>query len=166
MGKVIYDKIWKECEGISVVECIEEKKTKEKIRFYQFLTGEKKFINRLRYENASCFEDGTARVKNNGLWGLIDNNGNEVIPIIYKQVFRLSNKLFQVSNSNLWGIINSENKVIVPVIYDYVFPPMNEYVVVRQKNKYGIIDINGGIVVKIECDTHNEALKIFNTLCG
>ena len=29
MGKIIYDKIWKECEGISVVECIEEKNERE-----------------------------------------------------------------------------------------------------------------------------------------
>lgn len=166
MGKVIYLKVWEECEGFSVVECLEQKKTKEKIRFFQFLDLDRKFINKSRYENASCFEEGTARVKYNGLWGVIDIWGNEVIALKYMQVFRLPKGLFQVFSGSLWGIVNSENKVIVPVIYDYVFPPMNEYVVVRQKNKYGIIDINGGIVVKIECDTHNEALKIFNLLCG
>lgn len=164
MGKIIYDKIWKECEGISVVECIEEKKTKEKIRFYQFLSGENKFINRLRYENVSCFEDGTARVKNKGLWGLIDNKGDEIIPIKYKQFFRLSNRLFQVSSNSLWGIINSENKVIIPIIYDYVFPPINRYCVIKQKDRYGLIDMNGDIIVKVEYNTYNDVIKLFSDL--
>lgn len=161
MGKIIYVNVWEKCEEISVVECIEKKPSKEIINFYRFINAEKKFINKCRYENVSCFKDGMAKVKIDSLWGVIDNNGNEIIPTKYKQLYRFPNKLFQVCNNNLWGIINSKNKVIVPIIYDYVFPPSHECVVIKQNDKYGVIDMNGNIIVKIEYNTYNEALKTF-----
>lgn len=158
MGNIIIINKWEEREGISVVECIEDKQRKEFINFYSFLNSEKEFINDCRYENVSCFKDGFAKVKNDSFWGVIDNKGKEIIPSIYKHIFCLPNKLFQVCINNLWGIINSVNKIIIPITYDYVFPPFHEYVVIKQNDKFGVSELNGIIFVKIECYSFNEAL--------
>ncbi len=54
------------------------------------------------------------------------------------------------------GVIDIWGNEVIPLKYIQVF-----------RLPKGLFQVfNGDIVVKIECDTHNEALKIFNLLCG
>ena len=159
MGKIIITNIWGKHKDISVVECIEEKTSKEKIKFFSFINTEDKFINQCRYESVFSFNDGMAKVKMNSCWGVIDKNGVELIPATYKHIYTLHNKLFQVCIDNLWGIINSKNETIVPIIYDYVFPPIQAYIIIKQNGKYGVIDYNGNKHTEAEWNSYNEALN-------
>ena len=81
MGKIIITNIWGKHKDISVVECIEEKTSKEKIKFFSFINTEDKFINQCRYESVFSFNDGMAKVKMNSCWGVIDKNGVYIIEI-------------------------------------------------------------------------------------
>ena len=71
------------------------------------------------YEYAGEFEDGMAIVKQNGKYGVINNNFNIVIDCQYNNLKKISNNLYAACNGNgsNWGIIDLSNNVIADFIY-------------------------------------------------
>ncbi|NCU32063.1 MAG: WG repeat-containing protein, partial [Candidatus Moranbacteria bacterium] len=68
-----------------------------------------------------------ARVKNDGLYGFLDFEGNIVVPIQYGYIGDLtspgfSEGLVQVMKNYKWGFIDGHGNVIVELIYDKVSP--------------------------------------------
>jgi hypothetical protein len=76
----------------------------------------KVLINPL-YQFAESFNDGVAIVEKNGMQGVIDAKGVEIIPISFQSVVRLGKKMFHVSMGEKNGIYTLKGEVLVPVIY-------------------------------------------------
>lgn len=78
----------------------------------------------------------------NDKWGVIDREGNELIPLKYNNIFILSGELVSVNLNGKWGIMNILNKTIVPIIYDNCIWEIYENLVKAKLNgNVGFVDI-------------------------
>lgn len=51
--------------------------------------------------------------------GVIDTNGNVLVPFIYKSIHTLAEGIFFAQKKKLYGVINSKNEEIQPFVYNY-----------------------------------------------
>lgn len=73
-----------------------------------------------QYEYIGDFLDGYAFAKKKDKWGLIDNNGTDVIPFQYDDCGGvISNGLIAIKKQEKWGYINIQGKIILPFKYDH-----------------------------------------------
>ena len=94
------------------------------------------------YENIEFgIEDGCFAVKKDGLWGFIDDKGNEIIPPMYQQYNSFHDGLACVKKDGLWGIIDKQNNVILPFKY------------------YRCKDFHDGISIVENLDYSNDVIK-------
>ncbi|MDR3126454.1 MAG: WG repeat-containing protein [Rickettsiales bacterium] len=63
-------------------------------------------------------ETGFIRVRKNGRWGLITENGNSVLPIEYTVVSGFHDGLAAVKKNGKWGYITPEAKIAIPFKFD------------------------------------------------
>ena len=85
------------------------------------------------YHNVFDIESELIPVSKEGLWGYVDKNGEEVIPIIYYDTFFERNEKMSY--------------------YPYPYPVVNGRIVVKNwDNKYGVIDIWGNTLIEFEYD--------------
>jgi len=90
--------------------------------------------------------------KLNGLAGVIDDNGNEIIPSIYEEItsFRGDDKTV-VKHKGKYGLINSENKIVYPIDNDQIKTWRDiDYYIIQRGDKTGIIDKNLKIVLNFD----------------
>lgn len=74
-----------------------------------------------KYEYIHPFFDNYAWVRACGLWGVIDIDGNQVIPCKYLRVCGYKNGVTIVQNKDSkWGVIDIDDNIIIPFIYDYL----------------------------------------------
>lgn len=109
------------------------------------------------YDFLSPFHDGFAAVKENGKWGFIDVDGNEICPIQYE--FPYSFKLHRQDPSAFWegyavvgvpkgkflrfGYINTKGEEACPLIYTSASDFINGIAIVRdESNKWAVINKN------------------------
>jgi len=126
----------------------------------EFFGQENDFKN--KYENIDKYrDDGYAEVTLNRKKGLIDREGNEVIPCKYssirksvvispngyKEVFFVDG-LLSVSLDGKWGNIDEKGKEITPLIYDDIDLYRDDrFAKVKRNGKYGYVDKKGEEVV-------------------
>jgi hypothetical protein len=98
------------------------------------------------YDFIGDFSEGYAKVKLNGKWGLIDGEGNEIVPPEYVQVGEFHEGLVAVKlkaeNQN-WGFIDKTGKVVVPPKYDDVSDFYQGYALVYLDGYWGRINTKG-----------------------
>jgi len=90
----------------------------EKYRFY-YITEQAKLYDGF-YDNAGSFEHGVAVVQVNGLWGVINQKGIEVIQPKYNKIENFENGYAKVRINSFSGLSNLEGKMIVPPDYEYI----------------------------------------------
>lgn len=99
-------------------------------------------------------EDGCFAVKNNGLWGFINEEAEEIIEPQYEDYCAFSSGFAAVCKNGKWGFINKQNEVIVP--FEYEIPEyscFNKYYAPIGKNgKFGFIDQSGRIFIPFKFD--------------
>ncbi len=105
------------------------------------------------YEFVSDFYKGIARAKKNGRWGILNNEGEEIVPFEYEDIVSLSfsGGLIGIKKNGKWGFINRNGETVIPIKYDAVFPFYGKFGVtkVMLDNKWGIINKEGDEVTKI-----------------
>lgn len=92
--------------------------------------------------------------KNNNLYGVINNNGEEIISPKYKSIeFNESAKEFYVkNNSNKVGIVANNGITKINLVYDDIsmIDKQAGLYIVKSGNKYGVLDNAGNIVIHLE----------------
>lgn len=77
-----------------------------------------------KYDFASIFECGVARVKLSNKWGLINRRGEAITPFKYDWISLVdeinSPPIFKVSIGGKYGIMDANGNETIPVIYDYI----------------------------------------------
>ena len=66
---------------------------------------------------ARKFSNGIAKVRIGKLWGLINKEGKELAPIIYKTISDFKDGIAEIEIDDKFGFMNTEGKVIA--IYKY-----------------------------------------------
>ena len=101
----------------------------------------------LIYETAGEFSEGLARVKQNGLYGFIDTQGNLSIPCKYKDALRFNSGMAAVMDNDTWGFIDTKGTMIIPAEFDYIRSFSEGLAPVKKNGKWGYINTAGKLVV-------------------
>ncbi|HMX00902.1 MAG TPA: WG repeat-containing protein [Cyclobacteriaceae bacterium] len=103
------------------------------------------------YDKVAQFKDERARVCQNGLWGLIDENGNAITETEFDYIDAFSNGLACVRDKKYkFGFINQDGELVVPLIYDNVNSFSDGLAMVELNEKRGFIDTEGNVVIGID----------------
>ena len=70
--------------------------------------------NLSKYDFISEFIDGYALVIKKYKRGIIDINGNEIVPCIYERIYTFSNGLARVKKRCFYGFINKKGEEVIP----------------------------------------------------
>lgn len=156
----------------SIEEKIVEKKGEDKIETKSFSS---------KYDKVREFSEGLAVVELDGLYGVIDKNGKEIVPALYQEIKDFSEGLAVVKLNDKYGFINREGKLVIPLKYNsaesfskgktlvryanknmYISVAGKEYeqigdfleglAVVKSNGKYGFIDKTGKEVISLKYD--------------
>lgn len=96
-----------------------------------------------KYEKVDKFSESLAPVMLNGKWGVIDADGQEIIPNNYDMISNCSEGMLMVKLNGKCGYINKTGKVIIPIKYDNACPFSEGYAAVEINGKWGFIDKEG-----------------------
>jgi hypothetical protein len=81
----------------------------------------------------------------NDKWGILNETGNEIIPVIYDQINTASGygcSFYSVKLKNKWGVINELGKEVLPFKFDSIAEGIyDDYVKVKSRNFWGLINI-------------------------
>lgn len=92
---------------------------------------------------------GLIKVKLNGNWGCIDNDGKQIIPISYSDVFIQNNGLVKVSSGSSAGYFNKSGNAVTPMYEDFG-NFYNGLAKIRLNGKYGFINDAGEEVIPLQ----------------
>ncbi|MBR2241579.1 MAG: WG repeat-containing protein [Clostridia bacterium] len=101
------------------------------------------------------YEENVLKVQKNGKYGLINLDGNEILPCEYDSIDTLKGikNSIVIKKDNKIGIVNSDGTVVVPADYQEVTALTadykNGYIVKNAESKYGVIKSDGQIA--LEC---------------
>lgn len=135
-GKEVVPIIYDYCEnfrhGYAVVTNFDNKEYyKYKRTFADGIISERYlYTNRLAF-----YEDEAYKSKS----GVVDENGNEVLPMIYDHCEIWSENYFLVEKDHKFGILDKNQKEVLPIMYDGLKHSGQGMFVVKQNNRYGLI---------------------------
>ncbi len=101
------------------------------------------------------------KVKFNGKYGFIDDQGVEFVPAIYDSTRRFNHGLAAVFLNGKWGFVDKWNNLQIPFKYDYAaaFDETNEDICLARvgiNDKKGYIDKDGQEIIPIIYDDIDE----------
>lgn len=181
-GKLVlpakYDSIGPFCEGLAEVGEAYTYQTEvagmpmQGIAYkYGFIDKSGKLVIPMIYESVSSttmvwdgdmgelkvgFSEGLISVQKDGKWGVIDAQGNTVLPFKYDRgIGSFHNGLASFSNGEKYGFIDKTGKVVIPAAYDSVNDFVNGYAIVTNYDRnynglYGAIDTVGKLIAPIK----------------
>lgn len=95
-----------------------------------------------QYENAECFTEQTAAVMKDGKYGIINENGELIVPFMYDSIKYRSFGYFPAGLDGEWYFISGDN--------ERIFGPFEDaesfeygYAAVKKDGKWGFINKNG-----------------------
>lgn len=120
----------------------------------------------LIYDDIRHCIDSVVEAQKEDKWGIIDVNGNEIVPLIYKDIQIISRELFKVAiteniygffstitgHKNKWGLIGKENNVIVPLEFEKIEDFKNEIAKAMKYEKWGILGVHGNTIIPYDYD--------------
>lgn len=100
------------------------------------------------------YEDNVLRVSRNGKYGIINFEGQEVLPCEYDEITALKGVTsnFLVKKDGKLGLVNEKGQTIINTEYKNILTLKegykSEYVIVNAENKYGVISTSGTILIE------------------
>lgn len=82
--------------------------------------------------------------------GLLNSNGDEVIPVKYESISPFIEDLAVVKMNGKYGFINIQDEVIIPAVYNYASTFYNGIAEVKEENNYFLIDKKGNRLVTMK----------------
>jgi len=113
----------------------------------------------VKYESASWFDGGMARVRLNDKYGFINKKGEAVIDIIYDEANSTQAfGLIGVKKGEKAGFVDKTGKTVIPLRYDKVDMFYDERAAVLKGDKWGYINLEGKLVIDYQFD-HSYSFK-------
>ena len=104
------------------------------------------------------YEDNVLRVSKNGKYGIVNFEGQEVLPCEYDEITALKGVKanFIVKKDGNIGLVNEVGQTIVNTEYKDVIPLKDEYkseyIIINAENKYGLISTSGTVLIETKYD--------------
>jgi hypothetical protein len=107
--------------------------------------------SKYRYEFAGNFKNNRAIVRKNKKWGMIDQLGSIVLPLIYEELTFIPNSDSQLYYMTLraekFGYINSMAKLVLPLSYDKISDYKENMIAICKGNLWGFADEYGNEII-------------------
>lgn len=113
----------------------------------------------LPYDELEPMGKGLIKAFKDGLCGLIDDYGHEVIPLVYDFTCLHDNGLVRVQKHEFFGVIDLSGKEVIPCIYDEILEGTNS-LWAKKDGKFFLMDKNGALVID---DYFDDA---WHEMCG
>jgi hypothetical protein len=108
------------------------------------------------YDEINSFNEGLATMQKNGMMGVLNTEGKEVVPARYSissEGYKFVGGLCRVTWNGKWGFIDKTGKEVIPLVYDRVFGfDKDGTCMVRQGTLVGRIDKTGKVVAPLKYD--------------
>ena len=106
------------------------------------------------YSEVMPFQDGIAAfLSNDGKWGFINKNGNEIIRAQYSNIYTFTNGMALVVKDDKYGAIDVNGKIVCPIEYKNALGYSEELCAVQSQNgKWGFVDKEGSIIIDLMYD--------------
>ena len=88
----------------------------------------------------------TFRSNSNSLYGLLDAQGEQLIPCKYESMHVLSDNLVAVKENQQWGLVDQKDRIIVNPQYDGIVDNGHDLLEVRKDERMGYIDRTGATI--------------------
>lgn len=98
------------------------------------------------------FDYGLARVKWMGKVGLIDFDGNEIIPCQWDNICVFSDRLLEVARNYRTGFLCHDGTEVYPCRLERRLPFFSGMAIAKQDGKWGIIDEDGHVLLDFRWD--------------
>lgn len=109
--------------------------------------------------------NGLISVEKDNKSGVVNKQGNIVIPIEYDHIGATERPIFSVRKEDKWGFIDSVGSVIVPIVYENVGIFGNSNVVGAKLNgKWGLINENDDVILNFNYDKVNQYSDLENLI--
>ncbi len=126
----------------------------------EIFTGYENIFTLQNYDenNNLWYESNVLKVQKAGKYGLINLDGNEILPCEYDSISTMKGvkNCLVVKNDVNTGIVDTSGKIVVPVQYPSVEVIAkntdNGYIVKNNENKYGVIKSDGNFVLDCKYD--------------
>ena len=106
------------------------------------------------FDNIKYIASNFLRIEKSNLFGVIDLQGNIIIPTKYNSITSNQQSLFIVELNSKFGILNSKGKQLTPLLFENVETIDNRKLIVAQKNgkqyNYGLIDNFGNTILPVK----------------
>lgn len=98
------------------------------------------------FDRVGCVEKNFATVVHENKVGLVNPDGDIVIPVEYEFIDRFSEGVVAVQKDKQWGFVNIKNEVVIPFEYDYAGSFFNGRATVLKNDNWYLINNIGEIV--------------------
>lgn len=89
-----------------------------------------------------------AIVSKDNHFGVIDQEGNIVIPFQYQQlVLSTIHNVYSAKRDEMWGFITRSNQVLIPLVYELTSDFIEHLCAVKKDDKWGFIDLLNTTVI-------------------
>lgn len=96
-----------------------------------------------RYDTHECVFDGLLKVSQNGKFGVMDNRGIIIMPLMFDEIGAFDGGVAKVRYKDKFGFINHQGLLVVPLKYDDVGDFGQGGALVRQGDEYFMVDKHG-----------------------
>ncbi|MFY7786836.1 MAG: WG repeat-containing protein, partial [Thermoflexibacteraceae bacterium] len=122
---------------------------KQQRHWYRINTQNQKMIAKLKdYQNIEPFDNGVAKVRKNGLVGLIDQTGTETIVPIYNLIGEFRNGLALVQYDTKFGYINAKGEEVISTVYTEIQAFSEGMARFKRDTVSGYLNLQGVEVIK------------------
>lgn len=95
-------------------------------------------------------------VKKDVKWGVVDNQANVIIPIIYDYAMPCDEEIVALRKGDKWEFVNVKDENITPFQFDYPKEFSEGLARVEKNSKYGYVDKQGNIVIPYQYDSASD----------
>jgi hypothetical protein len=108
-----------------------------------------KFIIPQQYDEIQFFQENLAKVRSDNLWGMLDPQGQVVVPIEFEVLEDIQKGVITSKKQGKWsGLVVYQNKIVVPFgKYQHIAPFQEGLARVLYQGKYGFINRKGEEVI-------------------
>lgn len=109
-------------------------------------------IKDLPYDELINLSGGLTRTRQNGKYGLLDDQLDLILEPVYNQIiyFDVEHKLIQVEKNGKHGYCDLEERFVIPLEYDYCSSIMNGQIIVKKGGKHGLYNTKHEAILPLE----------------
>lgn len=109
-------------------------------------------ITKAEYLKLIRLGDNAYIAQKRGKYGIIDYNGQVLVPLKYRWADRVSLNLVSLGTNNDYGIYNDKGNAIIPPEYSLIKRISKDFFLTRKNYKYGLVDLSGRVILQNKFD--------------